>query len=530
MNSFAGNGASHPTPVNSDDCKLWMWRNWSLILTACFALIWIFHRAFVQSITLDEANTFLRWVAPDSPAHWEPHSNNHVLNSTLMRLCIWLLGLSQMAVRAPALLGGILYILGAFRLCMLLASARVIRWALFVCFVYNPFIMDYLVAARGYGLALGFLSLAVYLFARTLLRDGEELSEREILNRAIAISACVALSICANFTFAYASGFLLLAAGSLAGIPWIKQKRGVLALLRLTAACSFPAIVILVVLAGSALTRFPRDQLFWGTDSLLESWKDIREASFSELNPYLVNPLLASFLDVFKRYLFRALAAFGSGYIVLLFVARRRLRESRARSRLLLAGSLTMVLALTVLAHWLQFKLKNIPLPLERTSIFVVPLATALVGASLSVALFDRVSPFNRMARAVRGLGLTILLITGFYFVGELRDSYFREWRDCAEVKAAFPVVVDLCRRAGVREVPSDPNLTSSFNFYRVVYRVTDIDEFRSCETMPPDKSIYVVLESRYGEFMRTKGLQVAWRGTFLVVLVRPERLDIVKR
>src|SRR5712691_12020703 len=103
MNSFAGIGASHPTLVNRDDCKLWMWRNWSLILTACFALIWIFHRAIVQSITLDEANTFLRWVAPDSPAHWEPHSNNHVLNSTLMRLCIWLLGLSQMAVRAPAL-------------------------------------------------------------------------------------------------------------------------------------------------------------------------------------------------------------------------------------------------------------------------------------------------------------------------------------------------------------------------------------------------------------------------------------------
>src|SRR5438477_4038213 len=181
MNSFAGKGASHPALVNSDDCKLWMWRNWSLMLTACFALIWIFHRAFVQSITLDEANTFLRWVAPDLPTHWEPHSNNHVLNSTLMRLCIWLFGLTQMAVRAPALLGGVLYILATFRLCMLLASGRVFRWALFVCFVYNPFIMDYLVAARGYGLALGFLSLAVYLFARTLVRDGEELSEREIL-------------------------------------------------------------------------------------------------------------------------------------------------------------------------------------------------------------------------------------------------------------------------------------------------------------------------------------------------------------
>ena len=45
-------------------------------------------------------------------------------------------------------------------------------------------------------------------------------------------------------------------------------------------------------------------------------------------------------------------------------------------------------------------------------------------------------------------------------------------------------------------------------------------------------KSIYVVLESRYGDFMRSEDLQVAWRGSIsdLVVLVRPGRLGIVKR
>jgi hypothetical protein len=77
-----------------------------LILTAGFALIWIVHRAMVQAITLDEANTFRYWVAPDSPTHWVPHANNHVLNSMLMRLFIWLFGLSHLTIRAPALLGG----------------------------------------------------------------------------------------------------------------------------------------------------------------------------------------------------------------------------------------------------------------------------------------------------------------------------------------------------------------------------------------------------------------------------------------
>jgi len=35
-----------------------------------------------------------------------------------------------------------------------------------------------------------------------------------------------------------------------------------------------------------------------------------------------------------------------------------------------------------------------------------------------------------------------------------------------------------------VREVPVTRISTSSLNFYRAVYRVNDIDEFRSCETM----------------------------------------------
>jgi hypothetical protein len=531
MTSSAGNGDRQTGTLHN--CKSWIWRNWPPILTACFALVWIIHRAYVQSITLDEANTFLRWVAPNVPAHWEPHSNNHVLNSTLMRLCIWLFGLSQMTVRAPALMGGVVYILAMFRLCSLLASGRVFRWALFVCFVCNPFIMDYLVAARGYGMALGFLGLAIYLFAGMLLEERGGIGERDILKRSAAISACIALSICASYTFAYACSFLLLAAGSLAGVRLVKQKRGIsLTLLRLAAACSLPGIIILAVFAGSALTRFPREQLFWGTDSLLESWRDIREASFVELNPHLVNPLLAGFFDVFKRYLFRALAAFGTGYIFLLFVARRELREPHAKSRLLLATSLTAVLTLTVAAHWLQFKLMKIPLPLERTSIFVVPIATALAGASLSVRLPDLVPRFQRMAWAIRTFGIAILLMSGFYFIGEIRDSYFREWREGAEVKAAFPVIVDLCRRDGVREVASDPNLASSLNFYRALHRVNDLEEFRSCETMPADHSVYVVLESRYREFVQTKGLQVAWRGAAsdLVVLVRRGSPDAATR
>jgi hypothetical protein len=516
---------SRPTLLDAGTWKLWISQNWPLVLTASFALIWIFHRAFVQSLTMDEVTTLDYWVAPDAPTHWEPHSNNHVLNSTLMRLSVLLFGRSEMALRAPALLGAVIYVISIYRLCMLLASGLTFRWALFVCFIYNPFIMDYLVAARGYGLALGFLSLAIYQLAKTLLQDWGTNSERNMLNRVMSISACAALSFCASFTFAYASGFLLFIACALVGLRLLQRKHRIVSLARLAAASSLPAILVVICLAGSALTRFPRSQLFWGTDSLLKCWNDIREGSFLELSPYLVNPLLAPILESFKHYLFRAMAGVGIVYLVLLWVVRRQFHEAHAKSRLLLSGSLTLVLALTVLAHWVQFKVMKIPLPFERTSLFIVPLSTALVGAGLSVV------PSDRITRAVRAVLIAILTITGIYFVGELRDSYFREWRDNAEIKAAFPVVLDLCRRMGVREVVSHMNLTRSLNYYRTLYKASDIDELAYFEKMPPNKPIYVLLESWNHDFIRTEDLRIAWHGSVsdLVILVRPGAVHTVK-
>ena len=493
-------------------------RDWVLFLTACFALVWIIHRACVQSITLDEANTYFLWVAPDYPSHWDPHSNNHVLNSILMRAFIWVFGLSHLTVRAPALLGGLIYVAAIYHLCFALAPGRLFRWSLFVCFVYNPFIMDYLVAARGYGLALGFLSLALYFFVLTLSGLDETTSEQTALKHALAISTCVALAICANFAFAYAGAFLMLVSASLRIIYSVRQRLDRHFLVRLFIAFALPAILVLLVFAGSALTKFPRSQLFWGANSLLKTWKDIRESCFAELNLHLINPLLADVLNFLKRHLFRAIAVFGIGYAALLCIARWKPWDRKDQLHLLVAGSLALVLILTLFAHWLQFKLMNIPLPFERTSLFLVPLATTLFGATVSI------TPWNRWARVLRGLAIGILLVTAAYFIGELRNSYFREWRIGAEVRVAFPAILSLCRRAGVREIISDQNLASSFNFYRALYNVSDIDPVKNYEVLPPGKFLYVVVESHCGDCMKNSGLRVAWRGPVsgLVVWVRP--------
>ena len=73
--------------------------------------------------------------------------------------------------------------------------------------------------------------------------------------------------------------------------------------------------------------------------------------------------------------------------------------------------------------------------------------------------------------------------------------------------------------------------LTASLNFYRAVYKVDEIDELRNFDTMPSNKAVYVVLESRYRDLSRTEGLEVAWRGTIsdLIILVRLGKLGAVR-
>src|SRR5262249_48763256 len=152
-----------------------------------------------------------------------------------------------------------------------------------------------------------------------------------------------------------------------------------------------------------------------------------------------------------------------------------RWSDFRTRPRLILAAVLALVLILTVITSWIQFKLLGIPLPIERTSIWFVPLATLLLGTAVS-ALPLGLATMLRISAAVRGLGIAILLTSAIYFIGELRDSYFRLWRFDAEVRTAFPVIVDLSRiSGGTVEIATDPILESPLNFYKVANKTAQI-------------------------------------------------------
>ena len=272
-----------------------------------------------------------------------------------------------------------------------------------------------------------------------------------------------------------------------------------------------PAGLVVLVLTGPVLARFPRSELYWGAHSLEQMWQCIYRTSFAP-NEHWVPPMLAGFLHAVQPQLVEAVFCLPTVYLALLFL-NPKLRGSQAWSRLRIAGSVTTVLGLT-LSHWLQFRFLQIPLPLDRTSLFIIPLVVLIVGAVLSV------TPATSFERAVRGLGILVAAS----FIGSLRDSYFQEWKGYgADVRAAFPAIVDLSRRAAVREITADWKYAPSLNFYRILYAANGLDQFRNFEKIPPGQFIYVLPSAEYKELIRTEGLQVVYRGAIsdLVIAIK---------
>ena len=167
-------------------------------------------RAHFQSITNDEATTYNRYVSQGWHVllftFW---ANNHTLNSILMKITTTIFGVSHLSVRMPALIGGAIYLVSVEYLCRTLFRDRFAYVLTFAALTTSPFVLDYLVAARGYGLALGFFMIAVLRCALVLL-ENEDARGRDISNwTCCQLSLLCALSVASNLSFAFVNVALL---------------------------------------------------------------------------------------------------------------------------------------------------------------------------------------------------------------------------------------------------------------------------------------------------------------------------------
>src|SRR4051794_13284194 len=88
------------------------------VLLGAFIAI-VIYRAARQDITMDEAVTVSHWVLRDG-YQWTPDTNNHMLNTLLMKISTSVLGISPFSIRLPAILGAIGYGIAGLMLTLIL--------------------------------------------------------------------------------------------------------------------------------------------------------------------------------------------------------------------------------------------------------------------------------------------------------------------------------------------------------------------------------------------------------------------------
>lgn len=493
--------------------------------TAVLLFLWIAARAAIQSITIDEADTYLTYVARPSPSHWEAAANNHVLNSLLMRLSTAVFGVSALSARIPALLGAALYIGAALVLARLIAADRTLRWFLLIALTANPFVMDHLVAARGYSLALAFLLFAIAAAASYVWQRPDS-SPRSLYRRCAICSIACGLSFSANFSFAFAdASTLLLLSVWLAAQAGPSRGRKPATYAKVLLASTVPGALVALFFTGSILLAWQRSALVWGARSMKECLHSVTQATLFQPNPYLLNPLLHCALAACQPFLFPALGIACAFRLVTLAAGARQLRARCSRFQLALCGIGGGAAILSMACHYLLFRTQHILLPLDRTAVFLAPLGALFAG---SLAAIPQESASGAVSRR---LSRAALAIFGIYFLCCLRLTYFRTWDFDAGMNHAYAALAFYSRNYGVTEVSSNWRYVAALNFYRAASPSTLAEIPGGPTTVgeyPPGKDAYVLYRPSDQGFIERRHLKVVYYDfeTGVAVAV-PPTLDI---
>jgi hypothetical protein len=128
-----------------------------------FVLLIIIHKAQLISFTHDEGYTYGHYVHEnfmDILSLKDGFTNNHILNSILMKYSEMIFGSSELALRLPNVLAAVIYL---FYCCFLFYKKMPVLSLLFlVIMTSNTYLLDFFGLARGYGLSIAFMLMSFY--------------------------------------------------------------------------------------------------------------------------------------------------------------------------------------------------------------------------------------------------------------------------------------------------------------------------------------------------------------------------------
>ena len=408
------------------------------IAIALVRLVWCGYRAAHQSLTIDEAFCFHRFLAgPWSAIYSQYDASNHVLYSILARLSIQMLGVSEFSLRLPSLIAGFFLMLGIFHV-LRLTTTPLIRWGAFIALSLHPLLLDFSVAARGYGLSLAFLIWAI----------GFAIQRRYAL-----CGMLLGLALSANLTIAFPAAGLMLAIVLLEDGAWAGRFRS-LAVVVATAETIFFAICF------EAVRTARRDEFYFGYRTIIESVSDLVRESFhvasrggllgeDKLTPVMVYAILP---------------------LITIFMAAALVRGSGDRRSLFPFVTLAGAVVTIVVAHYAV----KLPYPANRTGLHIL----VLFGIAWAIAAARIRSP------PWRGIQIALALLMAIQFATQFHGRYFSIWAFDMRTKEFAQEIKRMSagKPANSLSVSATWLNQQSLEFYRELLHITALKPVRHIE------------------------------------------------
>lgn len=453
------------------------------------------YRARIQSFTADEAHVYGMFVSKDLAEMAKVYDAcNHVLHTLLMKLSRTWFGTGELALRIPSLIGAALLLRALYLLTLRYFSGW---WQPLVALavVSYPMLLDHMVAARGYGLALALLLWSL-LYAADWGTRGYR--DRDLLRAGI----CAGLAIAANLVYlmpAAALGLVLLLIAWKMRRPWIVIER-----------FGVPALVLAFLFLVLPLLKVRPDSFYWGSLSWNEAAGSLVEGVL-KANRAFTFGWLAGNQD--------RIAAVGIVLFWLLsgaFLWRlgRYWKASHPHFVTVLSLLVSGTLLFAVGCQWFLHIAFGTRLPFGRTGLHLVTLLT------LSLAAIARTASL----RTIRSAGAATLLLTCVVFVSQMEARFFQEWRYDAST-------LDLLRRLdadrqarGLREakVAASRYLGPTITYYRERRRMAFLPKSPQIDNLDKSDANYFLLVEQDTTLIPKLGLiKLHESGTTRTVLAR---------
>jgi hypothetical protein len=442
---------------------------WPLVATLTLVLACLaFYKADKSSFTHDEAFTYLNYVHRPVAAiasFEDGFTNNHPLNTLLMKLSRDVLGKSEWALRLPNVLAGCFYLLFAALIARRFTSAWM-ALPTFLLLAFQPALFAFFSLARGYGLANALMLGSVYFF---LLRTESGKAKHIIL--AILLAG---LAVFANFALLWYLLSLLLAYSLVLGVREtpLMGWRALWHHFRPMLAALVPVVALLYLPMVQLMTKSVVD--FGGTKGF---WHDTVGSLVKETHCLPPKALLP--IPVLEGMVWVGVGLMGS--MALLFWSRKSVGVRTFAAISLLLG--------VVLASLVQHAVLGTPYAAGRFALFMIPLF--VLGTCLAL---------DAWVMRARFLVLLPWLIAGMFVLhfGRVYSPTFHpEWQYDSHTRGAMKVL-DAKAAGEQKRMYASWMLVPSSNFYRITHKMEWLAPIERTELLP-GFDYYFVLKADAG-------------------------------